>query len=187
MSSRLAFGSLRWASTTSLSSLGNRRMISDTLRHWPDLARSNALSIAGSLVIIAPYAKRTPEMKVSLPRIPDTGAIGEVPEKTAHCRRKNRLRTSADDRLPKRLCRRRRHASLRARARSPARNRCTRDRGLSPLAGLRSRRREGVEKEPDRSRAPRPRSIRANHRRSLRTSGSGRLGWPRKPVVLAAG
>jgi hypothetical protein len=34
-------------------------MISDTLRHWPDLASSNARSIAELLVMTAPYRKRS--------------------------------------------------------------------------------------------------------------------------------
>jgi hypothetical protein len=52
MSSRLELGWSKCVSTICLSSAGKRRRISETLRYWPDLANSNARSIASEPVII---------------------------------------------------------------------------------------------------------------------------------------
>ena len=51
ISSRLADGALRWASTAARSPSGIRRIISATLRHCPDRARLKACSIAADLII----------------------------------------------------------------------------------------------------------------------------------------
>jgi hypothetical protein len=47
--------------------MGKRRMTSETLRHSPDLAKSNARSIADPLVIIiASYRRRMPDANCRL-------------------------------------------------------------------------------------------------------------------------
>jgi hypothetical protein len=53
-------------------------MISETLRHWPDLARSKARSIAGLLVIAIPLTQASGHAKMSVRPV---GHDAQVPKK----------------------------------------------------------------------------------------------------------